>query len=77
MNLRKYYEQLGSFISDHPEALEYKVIYAKDDEGNGYNSVNYKPSLGLWDLERDGDFTIVEYFEENEIEGSPNAVCIN
>lgn len=76
MNLKKYIENLEALISLHPETENYEVIYARDDEGNGFQKVAFDPSVGAANVE--------EYFIESFIpmdcedyEGGANAVCIN
>lgn len=71
MTLQEYYESLGSFLKDHPEAAKLPVVYAKDDEGNGYQNISYSPSLGEVDSL---DYCIESFDTDSE---SPNAVCIN
>lgn len=71
MKLGQYIEHLQKIILDNPEAKDYDVIYAQDDEGNGYNGVNYAPSVGQWD----GDsFSSSQDCENID---SPLVVCIN
>lgn len=45
---------------------EHEVIYAKDAEGNGYDSIHYDPSVGYFDGE--------DYDSSNE---DSNVVCVN
>jgi len=74
MKLKEYLEELNKIIEQNPEALEMEVIYAKDDEGNGYQKVNFSPSLGWADIRH----YYIDYFEENgRTEEEPNCVCIN
>ena len=75
MTLKKYLKHLNKIVEKNPEALKYELIYSKDDEGNEFSKVLYKPSLGFLD---DDD----EYIDENsddwgEIEEELNAICIN
>jgi len=75
MTLEKYLKHLNKIVEKNPEALKYKVIYAKDDEGNKFSKVLYKPSLGFLD---DDD----EYIDKNsedwqELGEEPNVICIN
>ena len=44
MKLREYLEALNQLVKDNPQALDMEVVYAKDDEGNGYQYVGYTPS---------------------------------
>jgi hypothetical protein len=75
MTLKEYFEQLQEFINENPDALELEVITSVDDEGNGFNQVNYGPSKGNYD----GDsFTSEDMFDDWGIgEDGINAVCLN
>ena len=52
MTLEKYLKHLNKIVEKNPEALKYELIYAKDDEGNEFKAVSYKPSLGFLDDEK-------------------------
>lgn len=67
MKFKEYLENLNKLLSERPETGEFDVVTSKDDEGNGYNLVNYQPSVGSYD-EDERDFT-----EEKPL----NAVCVN
>lgn len=74
MTLQEYYNKLTYFINNHPQALDFKVVYAKDDEGNEYKPVYYEPSIGFFD----GDYIGANSFEEHGIDPNhANCVCIN
>lgn len=63
MLLRDYIKELQSFVEHYPEA---EVIYAKDEEGNGFQHVVYEPTVG--------------YFDGNDFDSTNkdvNAICIN
>ena len=66
MKLREYIEQLQKFAEMNPETLDMDVIYARDDEGNGFQEVHYAPSKGFY-----------EDMEFQEGDEDVNAVCIN
>ena len=84
MKLREFIDNLNRFVDDHPGAEDFEVITAKDDEGNGYNTVYYEPAAGNFE---DGDFVSEDNFEDHmeclkEFDcdiGSltVNAVCVN
>lgn len=66
MTLKEYVKIITKLLKDNPEAKDYQVIASSDAEGNSYESVYYKPSLG--------------YFKDNEFDtdqDNNNAVCIN
>ena len=75
MTLKQYIEMLQKFVEENPETLEFEVIYAEDDEGNGYGNIVYSPSKGVFD---DGEFYTEKNLEEGDYQPSDmNAVCIN
>lgn len=45
MTLKDYYATLTKMIEEDPSILDCEIIYAKDDEGNSYHSVNWHPSV--------------------------------
>lgn len=64
MTLTEYIKKLQMLeAKGHGEC---EVIYARDDEGNGYQPVSYEPSRGYFDGE--------DYDSMNE---DANVVCIN
>ena len=74
MKLKTYIKNLQKLIKENPDALGYDVVYSKDDEGNGFQKVQFDPSIGEFsgrefDQEEDGD----EWLQEH----SRNAICIN
>ncbi len=74
MKLKEYIEKINKLAEMRPETLEYDVITAKDDEGNGFNIVHNTLTIGHFDGERDGDFI---YDEGDGYEEPDNAVCLN
>lgn len=64
--LREYMEELKELAEAHPEALDYPVVYSRDDEGNGFQHVHYSPDVGHFE---DGEF--------DKDEDPKNAVVIN
>ena len=69
MKLRDFLNDLNRIANINPEALDLDVIYAMDDEGNGFNLVFCNPTIGEYDGEYCGEFN-----GESEIN---NAICIN
>ena len=65
ITLEEYLKHFNELIEKHPEARMMQVVYAKDEEGNGFYPVHFKPSLISYD---DGDITVG---------GEMNAVCVN
>ena len=71
-------EKLNNLAKRYPNL---EVIYASDDEGNGYNYVSYEPSIGYFDKE-DGEYeafsnSITTDEEVQLTEDLCNVVCIN
>lgn len=70
MTLREYIKYLEIFVQEYPEALDMRVIYAVDDEGNAFKKVENSPS-----------FAEVDDFSERNLELNDseefNAVIIN
>ena len=70
MKLREYLKHLETLVKENKSVLDYEVIYAIDDEGNGFKKNNYEPSL--WKFSED-ECDATRECEENEI----NSVCVN
>lgn len=78
MKLKEFIANLQELAKENPEALEFEVVYSKDDEGNGYDEVYFAPSIGQMDEDSDfrsHDGLIEDGYDEDEIE--LNSVCIN
>lgn len=75
MTLKEYLKHLNKIVEKNPEALEYEVIYAKDEEGNEFKEVFYKPSLGF--LDDENEYTAIDNEDWDELEEEPNVICIN
>lgn len=75
MTLREYVENLKKLVRAYGD---YKVVYASDDEGNGYQEVYYAPSVGFY---HNGEFRAADLETQKKIEGAhgkeKSAVCIN
>lgn len=66
MKLTEYIKGLEFALKQHGDL---DVIYAKDEEGNGFYPVSFEPSVGRYE---DGEF------QQEEIESEEfNAVCVN
>ena len=75
MKLKEFLENLNELVKENPQVLEYEVIYAKDDEGNGFSEIVYTPSVGF--LDDDSEFTDEVSEDWDELEEEPNVICIN
>ena len=72
MKLKEYLKELNKLIAFHPEAMNYEVIYAHDDEGNEFQKVNCIPAL--LPINNIEDDRYLEIQDEGEV---LNAICIN
>lgn len=67
MKFKEYVKNLNKLLNERPETADYDVVTSKDDEGNGFNLVHYKPQVGSY-YEEGRDF------KEEQV---TNAVCVN
>jgi hypothetical protein len=49
MTLLQYHSKLTALLTQHPNAADFQVIAASDDEGNQFTPVVYDPALGYRD----------------------------
>ena len=81
MKLSEYIKELENLVKGNPQALDMEVIYAKDDEGNGYQYVGCAPSE--YQFISEGGYCLdmihpEDYLDSPEdYEGSFKAVLIN
>jgi hypothetical protein len=79
MKLKEFIENLTALVKEHPEYLDLDVITSIDSEGNGFEHVHYRPSVGV--LDDDGSFCsansddFAEYYEYTK--ENINAICVN
>jgi hypothetical protein len=69
MKLSEYIKNLQNLVDENPELNDAVVVYAIDDEGNGYGEVCHTPGTGLWnseDREYCCDENIKKYPEDYE-----------
>ena len=69
MQLHQYLDNLNKMAKEHPEILEYDVIYSSDDEGNSFEMIYYTPSVGVFENREFSDISR----DIREL----NAICIN
>jgi len=74
MKLKGYIKNLQNLVDENPKAADYKVVYAVDDEGNGFGLVGHTPSFGSFE---EGDFVQEDNSEEFKENYKINAICIN
>jgi len=90
MDLREFLKNINEMVAKNQDILDLVVVSSKDDEGNGFNIVNYSPSLGVYDVdekdfssEDSEDLTEDALFENESDDDSDeeyepiNAICIN
>jgi len=80
MTLRDYYTTLTKMIEEDPSTLDCEIIYAKDDEGNSYYSVNWHPSVMYTDqvgyeMDARSETDIEE--EGESVDDYIKVICIN
>lgn len=77
MKLKEYIKNLQDVLDSNPEYAELAVITAKDEEGNGFNTVYFEPSLGRWHPQYQ-EFTTKDNFGDlDESEQIINSICVN
>lgn len=80
MTLKEYYATLIKMIEEDPSILDCEIIYARDDEGNSYHSVNWHPSVmytGQVGYEMDAR-SRTDLVEEGEyVDDYIKVICIN
>lgn len=82
MNFETFVKNCVNLLEEKPEIGEYETIYARDDEGNGFQAIGFEPTLGI---KEDGycfEFISLENLREepeeyDQTEKDLNAVCIN
>jgi len=80
MTLKDYYTTLTKMIEEDPSILDCEIIYAKDDEGDAYHSVNWYPSVMYTDrvgyeLDARSETDLVE--EGEYVDDYIKVICIN
>ena len=81
MKFKDYVENLQEFLKELPETAEMEVVVSIDDEGNGYNAVQFLPSIAQFQNMKDLWLELVGFYEEEDKESPAlkdcNAVIIN
>ena len=73
VKLTKYIEKLQELLKEHGDL---ELIYSKDDEGNGYQTVNYEPCLMNY-IASDREVIHDEDIEEWDESEYQKVICIN
>lgn len=74
MKLKEWLDDLNAQVEKRPELLECVIVTAIDDEGNGYNSVNFTAAPGNYD---EYEFTPEGQMDEISEEAEVNSICLN
>lgn len=82
MKLKEYVQNLIDLMEDHPEYGEYTAVYAKDDEGNGFQEIwatADEDSIGYFDGEYHGDMSYKSQYDDepDEWDLELNAIVVN
>jgi hypothetical protein len=70
MTLKEYKAALDEIIEANPKALDMQVIYSTDTEGNYFDTVDWPPTIGVYE---DHEFDEQAY----GIDLGSNAVLVN
>ena len=81
MKFKDYVENLQEFLKNNPDTAEMEVVTSIDDEGNGYNIVQFEPSIAQFHSMEDPWLELVGFYEKENKESPAledcNAVIIN
>lgn len=72
MKLKDYAEKINELAKSNPDL---DVVYAIDDEGNGFREVKLDPTVGYFD--KDDDIFYDDTEDIADLEKEINCVCIN
>lgn len=71
MKFGEYLENLQDLLRDRPELIDAEVISSIDDEGNGYNNINWGPTPGNYNNDSD------EFISEDDIRDDYSDLPLN
>lgn len=77
MNLKQYIEELQKLYNEHGDL---EIIYAADDEGNGYEKVHYNPSIMFFDENSKSGLSLEDKESDQDefsVEKFVKVICIN
>lgn len=79
MKLREYLEAFNELVKENPEVLDMEVAYSKDEEGNGYEYVNWTPEVNRFMEECDLELVHPDDYEAEpeDYQDAFEAVLIN
>ena len=83
MKFKEFVENCNKLLEEQPEVGDCDTVYARDDEGNGYQSIYFTPTLGI----KESDDYCFDFIALDNVKEEPedydytekdlNAVCIN
>ena len=74
--LRDLQKCINEMVEEHPEWMDFPLIYSSDDEGNEYNKVNQLPCGAKVSNINENRFLDLEHFEEDN-KTDINCIIIN
>ena len=81
MKFKDYVKGLQEFLEKNPKTAEMEVVTSIDDEGNGYNAVQFGASIAQFYSMEDPWLELVGFYEKENKESPAledcNAVIIN
>ena len=70
MKATKFIKELQELVDKYGDL---ELVYAKDDEGNGFSKLSFGPTPGIYH-DRDHEFSEIDETEEDT---GANAICVN
>ena len=82
ITLQEHIKQCLVILRENPEAKDFLMVSASDEEGNGFEPVYFSPTLGIFTEDGefyagDEDIEIFKEFHPEVVHPKPNAICIN
>jgi hypothetical protein len=81
ITFKEFVDNCLELLKERPETANFKVVYASDEEGNNFDGVYWKPSVGYFhhrDFEQESQVADEDLSkDEREDRHESNAVCIN
>ena len=77
MKFKKFVENCNKLLEEKPETGEYETVYARDYEGNGFDTVYNTPLVGVYKDKEWYSLMDVEEEDWGYTKEDLNSVCIN
>lgn len=82
IKLKDYIKMLQKIVKENPEAKDFILVSASDEEGNSFGQLWITPTVGIFTEDGefyagDEDFELLKEFHPEIIDPKPNAVCVN